>query len=215
MRMRWESLFDDLEGQLEQELIAEDAQLRAEEERLRLGRLTLRSRLSALATAQEGTAGVRAPTRPLHLELRSGSIVGVLPLTFGKDWLAGELLAGLGRNPQCVVPFWAIGAVLLDREPLLASLVEQDAPARLAERIGLPFVLRDLCRRRAAVSVDCAGRASDGSAVSVHGTIDRVGRDHCDLAVHEPHRPRRERLVTGYRIIPLEQIMLVRVSGAA
>ena len=37
--MRWESLFDDMESQLEQELGAEDEQLRAEEERLRLGRL--------------------------------------------------------------------------------------------------------------------------------------------------------------------------------
>ncbi len=43
--MRWDNLFDDLESQLEQELGAEDVDLLAEEERLRLGRLALRDRL--------------------------------------------------------------------------------------------------------------------------------------------------------------------------
>ena len=42
--MRWDNLFDDLESQLEQELDAEDIDLLAEEERLRLGRLGLRDR---------------------------------------------------------------------------------------------------------------------------------------------------------------------------
>jgi len=46
--MRWDSLFDDLESQLEQELGAEEGDLLAEEERLRLGRLTLRDRLVAM-----------------------------------------------------------------------------------------------------------------------------------------------------------------------
>jgi len=46
--MRWDNLFDDLESQLELELGAEDLDLVAEEERLRLGRLALRDRLVAL-----------------------------------------------------------------------------------------------------------------------------------------------------------------------
>ena len=37
-RMRWDHLFDDLAGQLEHELRAEEADLQHEEERLRLGR---------------------------------------------------------------------------------------------------------------------------------------------------------------------------------
>lgn len=40
--MRWEHLFDDLETQLERELTAEELDLEVEEERLRLGRLSLR-----------------------------------------------------------------------------------------------------------------------------------------------------------------------------
>ena len=46
--VRWDNLFDDLEGQLENELNAEDLELRAEEERLRLGRLALRQRLTGV-----------------------------------------------------------------------------------------------------------------------------------------------------------------------
>ena len=43
----------------------------------------------------------------------------------------------------------------------------------------------------------------------VHGTIDRVARDHVDLALHEPGSPRREREVQGYRIVPLDRVLLV------
>ena len=44
-------LFDDLEGQLERELTAEEQDLGIEEERLRLGRLSVRDRIAALHEA--------------------------------------------------------------------------------------------------------------------------------------------------------------------
>ncbi|PPL20217.1 hypothetical protein [Microterricola pindariensis] len=206
--MRWESLFDDMESQLEQELTAEDEQLRAEEERLRLGRLTMRSRLAALSGDGPDAGGGL-----LRLELRSGALVTVRALTFGRDWLAGELGRAGGQGTQCVIPLAAVSGVLLDPDGIHRSLAEQPAaPARLAERIGLAFVLRDLCRRRAHVELDCGPRPS-GAPWLLHGTIDRVGRDHCDLALHEPGTPRRESLVTGYRLVPFEQIMMLRVAG--
>ena len=77
-----------------------------------------------------------------------------------------------------------------------------ESSARLAERIGISFVLRDLCRRRTPVHL----ATDDGR---VHGTIDRVARDHLDLALHEPGTPRRDREVRGIRIVPLERIVLV------
>ena len=47
--MRWDLLFDDLESQLDHEQREEERALALEEERLRLGRLTLRDRLAAMA----------------------------------------------------------------------------------------------------------------------------------------------------------------------
>src|ERR1019366_4923637 len=47
----WDNLFDDLESQLEQELTAEEVDLQAEEERLRLARLGIRDRLRSLQAA--------------------------------------------------------------------------------------------------------------------------------------------------------------------
>ena len=77
-----------------------------------------------------------------------------------------------------------------------------ESSARLAERIGLSFVLRDLCRRRAPVRLTTV----DGM---VHGTLDRVARDHVDLALHEPGSLRREREIQGYRIVPLARVLLI------
>jgi hypothetical protein len=65
-------------------------------------------------------------------------------------------------------------------------------------------VLRDLCRRRCAVELVLTGGP-------LHGTIDRVGRDHCDLAVHEAGAVRREAAVSHYRIVPFDQLLLVRM----
>ena len=196
--MRWDNLFDDLEGQLEHELSAEETDLRAEEERLRVGRLSLRDRLSGLADAHGGS-------RLLRVVLVSGDTVAVRPVTFGRDWLAGDLVGELTRPVQCILPLAGIAGVLLapgDADRSIRAVPE--SPARIVDRIGLPFVLRDLCRRRTAVEV----QARTGS---VHGTIDRVGRDHVDLAVHPPGTIRRAAEVSQLRLVPLGEIQLVRL----
>ena len=196
--MRWDLLFDDLESQLDQEQRDEERALAVEEERLRLGRLTLRDRLTAMTRADPAASdsGVR-------LELIGGRTLALRPLVFGRDWMSAAL-ADAGRSgTQCIVPMAAIAAVLPSRSQLEPSLEPvPESTARLAERIGLPFVLRDLCRRRSAVRITTL----DGVT---HGTIDRVARDHVDLALHEPGAPRREREVQGYRIVPLARMLLV------
>lgn len=195
--MRWDLLFGDLEAQLDQEQRDEERALAVEEERLRLGRLTLRDRLTAMmrADASGGTA--------VRLELIGGRGVALRPLAFGRDWMSAELAEAGRSGGQCIVPMAAIAAVLPSRSQLDPSLEPvPESSARLAERIGLPFVLRDLCRRRAPVRI----ATLDGV---VHGTIDRVARDHLDLALHEPGSPRREREVQGYRIVPLPRVLLV------
>jgi len=198
--VRWDNLFDDLEGQLEHELHAEEIDLRAEEERLRLGRLSLRGRL----------AGLSGPPGPggnvLRVALTGGETITIRPTTFGRDWLAADLLDGAVSGVQCVLPLAAIAAVILHQDQVAASLgAESESAARLVDRIGLSFVLRDLCRRRKSLLLRTQGGL-------VTGTIDRVGRDHVDVAVHEPGTLRRAGEVRQYRIVPLAQIQLVQLG---
>ena len=197
--MRWDNLFDDLEGQLEQELSADELDERAEEERLRLGRLSLRERILALHESDEALV--------LGIALTNGQQLVVRPSTFGRDWFAADLDEGTHRRSVCIVPLAAVSALLLTRGQIEASLVEVDAASganSLSARLTLPFVLRDLCRRRSALTL----RTTTGD---VHGTIDRVGRDHLDLAVHEAGTPRRQSSVTQCRVVPLAQLLLVRL----
>ena len=102
--MRWEHLFDDLESQLQQELAAEDDDLRLEEERLRRARLGLRERL--LAHHQHGGGS------PLRLVLADGSEVALRTDGFGRDWLSGVVAAPIGG--RCIVPIAAIAQVVLE-----------------------------------------------------------------------------------------------------
>jgi len=197
--MRWDDLFDDLESQLEQELGAEEADVGAEEERLRLGRLTVRDRLIAMMRPGDGVS------EQLRLALRDGAAVTVAVGSIGRDWLAGELIGT--RRGSCIVPLTAVAGLLPTPEQLTRSLAAEAAnepSVSLSARLGLAFVLRDLCRRRAAVDVSTA------SGERLHGTVDRVGRDHLDMAEHEPGEPRRAASVGRIRVLPFSELMLVR-----
>ncbi|WP_411722114.1 hypothetical protein [Mycetocola sp.] len=199
--MRWDSLFDDIESQIEHELHAEELDRRAEDQRLRLGRLTLRDRLQTFS-GRNGSRG------EVVLELVTGATIIILPQAFGRDWLSGDLISRDGASDACVVPLGAITGMLLPKESLARSLAvpdrDEQAP-RLSDRIGLSFVLRDLCRRRVYLRLH-EGR----NAAAVHGgTLDRVAGDHVDLAVHEPDSPRRERNVSHLRVVPLTAIGLI------
>lgn len=200
--MRWDNLFDDLESQLEHGLTAEEIDLQAEEERLRLARMSLRERILSL---QESAVAREDPA--IRMQLIDGVAVAVRLLSFGKDWFSADLVEESSRNSQCIVPLGAVAGLLLSREQVRSSLATLAAPesgSGLSARLGLAFVLRDLCRRRRAVELRLVGGV-------VHGTIDRVGRDHFDLAVHEPGTPRRENEVSHYRVIPFGQLLLVRM----
>jgi hypothetical protein len=212
--MRWDNLFDDLESQLEHELGVEDLELRVEEERLRLGRLSLRDRLRAASGVDAGRH------RAIRLWLVDGSTMLLRPMTFGRDWLSGDLVAdeydragSQVASARALVPLDAIASVGLDDEQLVESLqAEPDVDAsrtpeespRLIDRLGLAFALRDLARRRSALTVT-------SRSGTLHGTIDRVARDHFDLALHDPGAPRRQSNVRGTRIVPMAALILVRV----
>ena len=195
-RMRWDHLFDDLAGQLEHELHAEELDLQQEEERLRLGRLELRSRLAVVLRERE------PEQRILTLRTQDGALARVRVRSLGRDWLAGDLVDR--GAAQVVVPLRAVESLVLDVDQARRTL--EPAPARddLSARLGLSFLLRDLCRRRTPLTVQT-------TVGDLHGTVDRVGRDHLDLAVHDRDTPRRASAVQQVRLVPLDQVLLVRL----
>jgi hypothetical protein len=188
--MRWDELFADLEGQLEAGLGAEERDREAEEERLRLGRLTIRDRIAAIGAGDEPY---------LRIELVTGETVVVRPRTIGRDWVTGDLPG----DTQGVLSLAAVAALLPTAAQLAASLrpVPQGS---LTDRLGLPFVLRDLARRRRRVEVVTRSGV-------LTGTFDRVGRDAADLAVHAPDDWRRTGAVAAVRVLALAEVLLVRV----
>jgi hypothetical protein len=199
--MRWDQLFDDLEGQLEQELTAEEVDLRAEEERLRLGRLTIRDRIISIHESHS-----HREQYAIRLALADGQQVSVRPSAFGRDWFAADIVGEAVRRAQCIVPIPAIASLSLATEQVTPSLEspESTGGASVPARLGLAFVLRDLCRRRLTVELHTA-------LGPVVGTIDRVGRDHLDLAVHERGEARRASAVSEIRVMPLAGLLLVRL----
>ena len=208
--MRWNNLFDDLEGQLEDERGAEEQDLKAEEERLRLGRLTLRDRLVALERNTARSAGIESDgtqRQAIRLVLLNGKMIAVRSPSFGRDWISADIVAESTRRVHCILPLSAIASLELDRHQIMVSTGEVQsgaAPTELSRRLGLGFVLRDLCRRRSSIEVDLMG-------ATIAGTIDRVGGDHFDLAVHDRGSARRESSVDHYRVVPFSQLLLVRL----
>ncbi len=200
--MRWDNLFDDLESQLERELSAEELDVSAEEERLRLGRLGVRDRLVAIhADAASRT------DYSLKLILLSGERMTVRPATFGKDWFSADVIGESSRASTCIVALAGIAGVSFEPTDVAASLRPSgaiDGHPSLSERLGLPFVLRDLCRRRKSVEVVLVES-------TVRGTIDRVGRDHIDVAMHESGTARRDSAVSEVRLVPLAAVLAVRL----
>lgn len=180
--MHWDGLFEDLEGQLASEWEAERAALDAESERLRISRIEVRARLRTLAAADASVT----------LELPAGRILTGRIVEIGADWLAMTPNSGRGT---CLIPFAAVRGIRLDHGMLLASLDPSVPASELRERMTFGFVLRDLARRRVPMTIEDL----DGSRR--HGTIDRAGADHFDLAAHDAGSSRRAQDVRAYVVI--------------
>jgi hypothetical protein len=181
--MRWDSLFADLEARFEaEERAAAEADL-VDLVRAERTRLTLRDRLRAHVGAH------------LVWTLGAGeaSVRGEL-LDVGTDWA----LVCAGRD-ELVVNLSALQYV--------SGLSRAASPeeGEVARRWGLGVVLRGLARDRAPVSVRLRG----GDLLI--GTIDRVGADHVDIAVHPGDLPRRSEAVLGLRTVLVAAIVSVAV----
>lgn len=204
--MRWERLFDDLEASAEAEDRAAFEAEVADLARAERSRLSLADRL----TAHVG--------RRLVVHLVDGDDVRGQVRDVGRDWVAllradgarGGRTAGPaaldddGQGTRYggvdLVPLAAVTGV----EGLTlasAPAVEPDGPPVL--RLGLAVVLRSLARDRAYVRVRLVGGRTVG------GTVDRVGVDHLDVAVHPQDEARRPGAVSTVRTVPFPAVVLV------
>jgi hypothetical protein len=128
--------------------------------------------------------------------LDGGTLAGVLA-DAGPDWL---LLADLLSQPrETLVPAHAVVS-------LRGVGGWSDAPplGPTAQRLDLRWALGRIARDRSAVRVGLA----QGRVLS--GTLDRVGSDHVDLAVHDIDALRRVTEVVDHRVIPLAGVTFVQ-----
>ncbi len=129
--------------------------------------------------------------RPLRLRLGSGELAGVV-----RD-VAPAWLVLNDPSAQVLVPISAI--VTVEGLGRAAAL----PPGKVLRSLGFGHALRALARDRAAVRVQT-------SAGALHGTIDRVGADHLDLAQHEPGQYRRPGNVASVATVAFAHVDWVR-----
>lgn len=185
--MRWEGLFDDLEAQAEGLARAQRAAEVEERTRGEIGRLGVLDRLRA------------ALDRPVRLRVDGGLAVAGTLERVGPDWLL--LDEGAGR--EVVVVTAAVlgvrGLVRYSATPGTAGVVES--------RLGLRHALRGIARDRSAVRL----HLRDGTTVDA--TIDRIGDDYVEVAVHPAGELRRRQEVREVELVPLAAIAAVRRAG--
>jgi hypothetical protein len=182
--MRWESLFADLEAELAAAEAAELADEVADRTRRELAGTRLADRLRAAVGAE------------LDVALPSGGRARGRLTATGPDWM---LLAGDGGS-ELLIPQTGVSSVAG-----LGTLVERSS-SQVEARLDFASALRGLARRRAGVRL----RLSDGAELD--GTIDRVGADALDLALHAQGELRRSAAVRQVVVVPLARVVSVRTS---
>ncbi len=181
---RWPALFADMEARLEGLLDAELDMEVAERTRAETARLEL-------ADLLRGACG-----SPLVLRLGAAVEIRVHVQAVGPDWLAGYDPSGA----DVLIP---LGSIVLVRGSRPVRQVRAlYGPVDVGLRLG--SVLRRLARDRAGVEV----LTRDGGRL--YGTIDRVGVDFIELAVHPLDELRRPSAVRYVCLVVSKTILLVR-----
>jgi hypothetical protein len=181
--MRWDHLFADLEGQAD--ALATLARAGEVEERTRyeVGQLGFVDRIRL------------AVGLPVRLRCRGGLLATGTVVRVGAGWLL--LDEGAGR--ECLVALPAIlsvsGLSRLSGVPGSAGVV--------ASRLGLRHALREVARDRSPATI----HLTDGAVVE--GTIDRIGADFVDVAVHAAGEPRRNVDVRGIVVVPIDALSAI------
>jgi hypothetical protein len=183
--MRWDALFADLEAAAEaQDRLEYEAEV-ADQARAEYAAVRLVDRIRA----QVG--------QPLTCQLVDGRRLEGTVDDVGPQWL----LLGTTRG-QVLAPVHALVAV--DGPGRSVALPDGE----VGRRLGLGVVLRGLAVRRVPVRLTLADRTT------LTGTVDRVGADHLELAVHAVDAPRRASAVTGIRLVPFGAVTSLALGPA-
>lgn len=178
--MRWESLFADLEAQFEAEAARGKLSEIQEMVRIERARQTLVQRVG------------RHLGSPLDVQLLGSERLGGQLAAVGKDWLM--LVHG---GTEELIPFRAL-AWWSGRD---AGRGEETGQ-RL---VGFSQALRLLVRDRARVGID----GVDGRALA-NGTLDQVGQDFVEVALHARDEFRRGAAVHSRAVVPFTAMARVR-----
>lgn len=192
-------MFADLEARFDELADADAAAESADRERVAIGAVSAIQRLSG------------SIDRPVRVRLAGGGSVGGVLRTVGPDWL----LLTEGQGSDCLVALAAVTAV----EGLTASTGGE--MTGVGKRLDLRRALRGLARDRSPVAVAVTGWSGGSAAAGVGaygntgseplaGTIDRVGADFIEVAIHAAWEPRRAGTVRSVALVPLAGIVLVR-----
>ncbi|WP_029138767.1 hypothetical protein [Nakamurella lactea] len=191
--MRWEQLFADLEAQYDE---LEEAQLQAElaeRQRIEFGGVGMVARLAGSVDS------------PVRLRTTGGTAVSGILRRLGPDWV----LIGEAPGREAVVSLAAVSMV----EGLTAATGQP--LGAVAGRLTLRSALRGVARDRSPVSVTLLGSNGGpdaGTGTDVTGTIDRVGADFLELALHAAWEPRRAGSVRRVVLVPLAAVIVVRAQ---
>lgn len=182
--MRWDALFADLEAQAGSLEHAERAAEVEERARIEVAAIGLVDRLRA------------AVDTPLRLQCAGAlALTGVLRRV-GPDWLLLDEGSGREVLATAAAVHGITGLSRLSAVPNSAAGVES--------RLTLRHALRGLARDRSPVRV-CR---VDGSTLDA--TIDRVGADFIEVALHAPGETRRRTDVRDVTLVPFAALAAVR-----
>ncbi len=185
--MRWDDLFSDLEAQAAALQAAERAGEAAERTRIEVGALELGQRLRAATGAA------------VRVRLAGELTVSGALRRCGPDWL----LLDEGGGREALI---ALAAVLTVGGLTRAAAAPQN-PSAVQARLTLRHVLRGIVRDRSPVRLHLR------DATVLDATLDRVGADFVDVALHAPGEARRRTEVHDVQLIALAAVAMVRRGG--
>lgn len=186
--MRWNSLFDDLEAQFSAErALASESEI-AERAKVELAGIEVGDRL-------RGAVGAAIKVLLVDGIVLRGELGHV-----GSEWLVLTEGARQWLIPLAsVISYQGLGRLSL--KPL----------TRTRQSLGIASALRALSRDRAELVIHLTVRTGDGH--KLRGVIDRVGRDHFDLAAVLHGEARRVGNVAEVLTVPFGSVAAICSDG--